>query len=202
MDSHRWAAAIAVDAGSIPGDFASQCGSGSEASLGAGLSVLFRPRRWLVTAFDTRATGTLEGCKLFLPAPVQIGPNMYENWAAKQYPGGVPAEPLVRSALHVGVELPPGAPPLRVSVGAGVIWTGHQTPFAALAIGGGSNGRGARFFWELETNICRIHVTEVHTRYRIDSTSMEPVPLPSRTASYIAHPRSTVLHLGMEVPLA
>jgi hypothetical protein len=202
-DPHRWAGAITLDLGALPDDFASQCGTSSAPSYGGGLTAIFRPRRWFITSVDARVSDVMAGglgCKLTIPAPVQIGPNEWENWAGKAYPSGVAAKPLVRNALHIGVETPPGAPLLRVTVGGGMIWTGSTTPFASIAIGGGSSGRGARFYWEVETNVCAIRVRETHTRFRIDSTVS--TPLPSRVVSYVEHPRWTALHVGLEMPLA
>lgn len=201
-DPHRWSAAATVDVGGLPDAFGDQCGSGSVASYGGGLTALFRPRRWLVVAADVRASAVPDifGCSLVLPAPVLIGPNEYENWASKQYPSGVAATPLVRTVLHVGAETPPGSPLLRATVGGGVIWTGSRTPVGTLTIGGGTRGRGARFYWEVETSACSLRVTEVHTRFRIDSNVS--TPLPSRISSYVEHPRWTALHLGLEIPVA
>lgn len=202
-DPHRWAAGVTLDVGGIPDDFANQCGSGTTPAYGGGLSVLVRPRRWLIVAADTRVSTFPDvgfGCSLNLPAPVQVGPNEYENWAGKEYPKGVPTTPLYQSVLHVGVETPLGSPLFRITVGAGVIWTGRRTPMGTMAIGGGSRGRGARFYWEIETNVCRVDVREEHTRFRFDSTTT--TPLPSRIVSYVEHPRWTLLHLGLEVPLA
>jgi hypothetical protein len=203
-DPHRWAATIALDGGTLPDEFVTRCGFGSDPtpSLGAGLGLLFRPGRWLVAGADTRLSISPVGlgCKLTIPAPVRIGPNEYENYSPKGYPNGAPADPLVRSALHIGVETPPGSPLLRATVGIGVTWASDRTPFGTVAIGGGSRGRGARFYWGLETSVCRVNVTETHTRFRSDSNTM--TPLPSRIVSYVDHPRWTMLHLGMEFPLA
>src|SRR5215467_6911401 len=187
-DPHRWATALTIDLGSIPDDFADQCGSGSAPSYGGGLAVLFRPRRWVVAILNTRVSneppGT--GCQLSIPAPVQIGPNEFENWAEKRFPNGVAATPLVRNSLHIGVETSPEDPLLRATVGGGMIWTGHKTPFASVAIGGGSRGSGARFYWEVETSVCAVRVRETHTRYQLDSNIT--TPLPSRIVSYVEHP--------------
>jgi hypothetical protein len=200
-DPHRWATALTLDLGSMPDDFASQCGSGSEPSYGGGLSVLFRPRRWIVAAVDARMNDVppVFGCPLNIPPVAQVGPNEYENWAEKEFPNGVAAKPLVRSALHIGVETPPGAPLLRATVGGGMIWTAKKTPFASVAIGGGSRGSGARFYWEIETDICAVRVRETHTRYQVDSNV--PTPLPSRIVSYVEHPQWTALHVGLEIPV-
>ena len=200
-DPHRWAAGVSLDVGSIPDAFATQCGSGTTPAYGGGLSVLVRPRRWLIVAADTRVSTFPDvgfGCSLNLPAPVQVGPNEYENWADKEYPKGVPRTPLYQSVLHVGVETPPGSPLFRATVGGGVIWTGRRTPMGTMAIGGGSRGGGARFYWELETSVCRVDVREEHTRFRFDSNTT--TPLPSRIVSYVEHPRWTLLHLGLERP--
>ena len=142
----------------------------------------------------------LPGTSCVIPAPTQIGPNQFEQWAPKTYPNGAPTDPLVRSAVHVGVETP-GGPLLRATVGAGMIWTGRHLPYGSFAIGGGSSGRGSRFYWELETNLCRLAVREVHGRFQLDSAGQQ-IPLPSRTASYHQYLRWTMLHLGMEIPIA
>lgn len=200
-DPHRWAAALSADVGTLPAAFSTQCGSQIPA-YGGGLTVLVRPHRWLVVAADTRVSAYPDvfGCSLVLPVPVLVGPNEYENWAEKQYASGVGARPLVRSALHVGVETPPGFPLLRATVGGGAIWTGRRIPYGSLAVGGGSRGRGARFYWEVETSVVSLRVHEDHTRFRIDSGV--PTQLPPRTVSYVDHPNWTALHLGIELPLA
>lgn len=200
-DPHRWAAAIAIDAGSIPDAFAFQCGSGTTPSVGGGLAALVRPRRWLLAAADTRVSTVPDRlCGRSLPVPQQIGPNEYETQGYKQYQNGVPPRPLVQSALHVGVETPTRFVRLRATVGGGVIWTGHGTPFGTAAVGIASSDRGIRVYGELETSVCRVQAREEHTRFRRDSNTT--TPLPSRIVSYAEHPRWTLLHLGIEVPLA
>jgi hypothetical protein len=201
--SHRWAAVVNVDAGSMPDDFGDACAlvSGRAGGAGGGVGVLFRPRPWLVTKVDTRATVglSLTGCKTLIPL-TQIGPNQFELWAPRTYPNGGATEPLVRSAVHVGVETP-GGPLLRATVGAGMIWTGRNVPYGSFAIGGGSRGRGSRFYWELEANLSRPAVREVHGRFQLDSAGQQ-IPLPSRIASYHAYMGWTMLHLGVEIPIA
>jgi hypothetical protein len=200
-DPHRWATALTLDLGSIPDAFTVQCGSGSYPSYGGGLAVLFRARRWVVATLDVRMSEMpdLYGCDAVAPAPVLIGPNEWESWAAKQFPNGVATPPLVRNALHIGVETSPEDPLLRATVGGGMIWTGTRTPFASVAIGGGSRGRGARFYWDLESSFCALRVRETHTRVRLDSNVA--TPLPPRIVSYVEHPTWTALHIGLEIPV-
>jgi hypothetical protein len=203
-DPHRWAVAATLDVGGLPDDFANQCSyptNGGAPAVGGGLTVLRRFHRWMLAAVDTRVTGApIEyGCKLVVPAPVQIGPNEYENSGGRQLSSGVPSRPLVQNAVQFGVETPSGYWPLRATVGAGEIWSAHQTPFATLTVGGGSRGRGVRFYWALEGTISRVHVREVHTRYRVDSTTT--TQLAPRVVLYDEHPRWAMLHLGMEFPL-
>ena len=198
-DPHRWATALSLDLGSLPGDFDTRCGSspkGSESSFGGGFAVLFRPRRWVVAALDTRVSDVpySNGCKTTAP----IAQDGY-HIAVREFPNGVAQKPLVRNAIHLGVETPPGALLLRATVGGGMIWTGSSTPFASVAIGGGSGGRGARFYWEVETNVSAVRVRETYTGFRADANGV--TILPTRIVSYVEHPRWTALHVGLELPV-
>ena len=201
-DQHRWATALTVDLGSLPGDFDTQCGSsskGTEPSLGGGLAVLFRPRRWVVATLDTRVSDVpySNACKTIIPAPITS--DGYKI-AVREFPNGVAQKPLVRNALHIGVETPPGPLLLRATVGGGMIWTGSSTPFASVAIGGGSGGRGARFYWDVETSVSAVRVRETYTGYLVGPNGV--TLLPSRIVSYVEHPLWTALHVGLELPVA
>jgi len=133
-------------------------------------------------------------------SPRQIGPNEFES-DGTTFPNGVPVRPFVRNALHIGVETSPESPSLlRATVGAGMIWTGKRTPFASVGIGGGSRGRGARFYWDVETSVCAVRIGETNTRFRMDS-NVETV-LSSTTVSHVEHPFWTALHIGLEMPVA
>ena len=153
----------------------------------------------IITA-DVRANAVPTGCKLSIPGPSPIGPNEWEHWAPRQYPNGIASTPLVRNAVHVGIERPILSIVHRALIGGGMIWTGDPTPFASLAIGGGSMRGGSRFFWELDVSAARVRVRELHGRFRVESNG-EPTPLPPRIASYIAYPRWTMLRLGLAIPL-
>jgi len=202
-DPHRWASALTLDLGNLPGDFDTDCGSsskGSEPSFGGGFAVLFRPRRWVVATLDTRVSDVpySNACKGIIPASVPIEQDGYKI-TAREFPNGVAQKPLVRNAIHVGVETPPGVLLLRATVGGGMIWTGSPTPFASVAIGGGSGGRGARFYWDVETSVSAVRVRETYTGYLLDSNGV--TLLPSRIVSYVEHPLWTALHVGLELPL-
>jgi hypothetical protein len=198
-DQHRWATALTLDLGSLPGDFDTRCGSsskGSEPSFGGGLAVLFRPRRWFVATLDTRVSDVpySNACKTTAP----IAHDGY-HITAREFPNGVAGKPLVRNAIHIGVETPPGALLLRATVGGGMIWTGSSTPFASVAIGGGTGGRGARFYWEVETSGSAVRVRETYTGYLLDQNGV--TLLPSKIVSYVEHPLWTALHVGLELPV-
>src|SRR5262249_36773343 len=127
------------------------------------------------------------------------GPTEFESWAAKTYPNGIPSTPLVRTALHVGVETP-GTPWLRATVGGGVFWSGNYLPFGTVAIGGSSPGR-VRLHWGLETSMTRVRVREEHMRFRVDTTTFTQTPLPSRITSYVETLKWTSFQLGVEIPV-
>lgn len=198
--SHRLGVALTVDGGSLPSVSGGRCGEGGEPVVGGGLSFVYRPRRWLVTAVDTRASVRFIdfGCNVIVPAPREISPGVYEYSAYRQYPGGLPGAPLVRSAFHAGVEMPGGL--LRAIMGGGMIWTRKHTPYASFTLGGGSTNRGIRFVWELESNTYRLPVREVNTRYRLDPGEVQ-VPLPARTTDFTSTFRWTTGRIGLEVPL-
>ena len=190
------------DMGGISNDFGSRCWyKETDHGVGATIGGLVRPRPGLIITADIRANAVPTGCKASAPGPSQIGPNEWEHWAPRQYPDGVASSPLVRNAVHVGIERPILWIFRRVLIGGGMIWTGDPTPFASLAIGGGSMGSGSRFFWELDVSAARVRVREFHGRFRVESNG-EPTPLPPRNASFIAYPRWTMLRLGLAVPLA
>ena len=76
-DPHRWATALTLDLGVLPGDFDTDCGSGlkgSEPSFGGGLAVLFRPRRWVVATLDTRVSDVphSNACKTIIPPIITL----------------------------------------------------------------------------------------------------------------------------------
>jgi hypothetical protein len=197
---NQWAVAIAVDGGSIPSGFGGGCGSDATDFLGGGASVLFRPRPGLVASVDTRMSGSISGCKVntVLPVPTPILPNDYET-VTKTYPNGVPSEPLVRTALHVGVETP-RSPWLRATVGGGMIWSGGSLPFGSVAIGGSTPGR-VRLHWGVETSVTRVRVREEHARYLLDPATFTQTLLTSRSTSYVQTLRWTSFQLGVEIPV-
>lgn len=202
-EAHRWGAAIAVDAGTLPDELSLQCRSvgGGIPSIGGGITGFFRPGRWFILAADTRASavpGSI-GCAMNLPAPVRVGPNELEVRSGLLYPEGTPTPPLIRSAFRVGLETPPGWPLLRATLGSGFIWSSNSIPFGSAAFGVGSRGRGVRFYAELERSVSRMRVREDYMRMRTDSSSSQLVP--ARTVSTLLHPRWTTVHVGVEFPL-
>jgi hypothetical protein len=202
-NAQRWVGGLAADVGGVPDELSSRCGNGSGAApmLGGGFSLLYHARSWLVLSTDTRfGTAFNYGCKLTIPGDVQVGPN---QWASPVYRDlrSVPMAPLLRSALHVGVETPKGAPLLRVTGGSGWIWAGRPVPFATATVGLGSRGNVVRFYTEFEMSAARVRVNETQTFFHLDSANPPTHVIDSqRTTPVVLHPQWGALHIGVEVP--
>ena len=175
VDPHRWAVGLAVDVGQVPDALSLECGGTSDAvpSIGGGVAFLFRARQWLVVEADTRVNAIPSGigCGERAPVPTPVGPNEAVGAVTRDW-HRVPTPPLLRSAMRVGVETPPGLPLVRATVGSGLFWANTLTPFETAAMGIGTRGRWARLYAELETNISRVRVNDVRPVFQRDSTGL------------------------------
>jgi hypothetical protein len=168
--------------------------------IGAGVSVLFHARPWLVLSSDTRGSAVpAAGCKLTVPAPRQIGANQWESAVSRNF-GTVPTPPLLRSAVRVGVETAERGPLLRATVGGGLLWSSSPAPFGTATVGLGSRGKTVRFYSEVEASVARVRVTDTQSFYHFDSTN-NPVIDTRRTTPIVLHPRWVAVHIGVEVPV-
>jgi hypothetical protein len=193
-DPHRMAVAISADVGPYPDAFTTRCGAapnssgdGAAIGLGAGASVIDRPRSMVFVVADLRASAYRgSGCDVF-PGP--------EGGTSFTPVAGTPGMPLVRSLLRAGLETPPSFPLiLRATVGGGMIWGAHPAPLGSMTVGAGSNNPGARFFMELERDVSRARMT-------VTETSIWSTGVTSSTSSETAHPAWMALRLGVEWPL-
>ena len=202
-DPRRLAGGVAVDVGGLPDEMATRCGGGAGAApmIGVGFSLLFHARSWLVLAADTRASESGNaGCKLFIPGPVQVGPNQWASAVSRDL-GGIPTAPLLRSAIHVGVETPKGAPLVRATAGGGWLWAARPVPFATATVGLGSRGKVVRFYTEFEASVARVRVNETQTLYHFDSANPPTQVIDSqRTTPVVLHLQWAAVHVGVELP--
>lgn len=199
----RLALDVTVDGGYLPDDLALRCDPSDGApSIGGGVSLVFRPMRWLLLQSDTRASAVLPamGCKTVIP-PVPV-PAGFVIFPTKVFPDGAPRTPLWRSALRVGIETPPDRPLLRATVGGGAIWTGGPTAFESATIGVGTRGRAARLLVEVEVGTARFRIAEEKSSF------VDPDPYPGRSWEYVTTSKSRVVrpvwatvHAGVEFPL-
>lgn len=191
-DPFRWSLAPAIDMGSVPDEYSVRCDDGIVPSVGAGVALLFRPRKWLVFEGDTRVSAIPRiGCHVVVVSGIY--PPGYIFPGTREFSADSPHLPFARSALRFGIETPADLPLFRATAGVGAIWTGRVTPFETVAIGTGSRGPNARFYAELEVSMSRLRIGVAR-----------PVPPAPWTefVSRVAIPTWASLHLGVEFPLA
>jgi hypothetical protein len=190
-DAHRWALALAVDAGTLPNDFSERCGKGEPTlAIGGGVAALFRPRSILVLEGEVRASGTIP-----MPFDCNVGMVLPPGATIDDlFPKTVPRTPLVRSALRVGVETPRGYPLVRATIGGGMIVAFGQAPYRTTAIGFGTRSDGARVYVELENSVTRVRRNVVRWTSLSDSGRLI-------LESAVLHPSWTSLRARVEVPL-
>jgi hypothetical protein len=193
-DPHQVAFALSADVGPYPDAFTVRCGTapnspddGAPIGLGAGMSVIDRPRSMVFVEADLRASAYRgSACA---DNPGTLGGTSFDPAA------GTPGMPLLRTILHAGIETPPSFPlVLRATVGAGMIWDEHTAPVESMTIGAGSNNPGPRFFTELERDVSRARMT-------VTTTELRSTGATTSVTSEVAHPAWMALRIGVEWPL-
>lgn len=191
-DPHRHALLLMADVGTVPDVFSSRCANrGASGAYGGGLSALFRHGSMLVLQGDLRATGSIPlpgGCNVALIVP----PGATKD---DLYPKSIPRTPLLRSAVALGLETPPGYPLVRATLGGGMIVAPARAFYRTTAIGVGTRSKGARFYAEFETSVSRARRGVVRFVPLGDSASIVLVPT-------VEHPRWSAVRAGVELPIA
>jgi hypothetical protein len=200
VDPHRHAFALSVDVGAYPEEFTRPAipACGSPPGVGAGLSVIDRPRSAVFLEGELRASMAeqwFQGCDValvFTPAPGVYSPLGFQPVK------GTPVMPLLRTLVHGGLETPREFSPviIRGTIGVGMIWNVHPTPIAALRLGLSSRRAGTRLYAELERDVTRVRETE--SLFHADSTGSL---IPAGSASQVAYPTWATLRIGVEMPI-
>lgn len=189
-DPHQWSLGFEGDAGYLPDALTTGCGWRTIPSVGGGVTLSFRPIRWLLVQGDTRASAKPPG----EPCARAVVPAAGTSRTI-EFPDNAPNLPLARSALRVGIETPPGQPLVRATIGGGAIWAGRATPFWSTTIGAGTRGDVARFVAQLEVSGTRVRVREVTT----ESSQLALAVVTTRSVAL--HPVWASVRLGLELPI-
>lgn len=204
---HRHAFTVSADAGSLPSVFQNPgCGDvtyGHDPELGVGASLIQRFTSGFFLAADVRASSGVVavGCKAIVPAPIEVGPGVWETRYGFRPAPGTPQVPLIRNLLRAGVETPADHPAIvRVVIGGGLIWSRRPAPMATASVALGSSGEGRRVFLEAEQDIAWVRVAESRSQFRQDSIGA-PTPIADFVVTRKTHPSWTTVRLGFEWPL-